>query len=270
MANRERPLVVMEEIDGRTLQGSIFVSRANILAPVIIETEPGFRGLEQELEFQGEYLRAFNPWAITGGVGLYSLKRGEPAGFLSRIDLVLRNATDEEMRHDLDYFGEQVAPYPVGESPEIDKKYEHQPRVPFLGTPFYYTGPPRIVKAVIPTRVFHGGIPDSLDEFRTEIDKLGLKETGPGVQPIVALQGYRFFWAEKGRMYHLGFPPESHIPEDGKDDPRIRSYNARNVRKHLFGDIELVGDETLYYYPLGKRDKRMDASGVLEILSKID
>ena len=260
MANQEKSLCATEEVDGREFQKHIFLLNANVLSPVIWEAEQGRQTLEEASEIHKEFMRGWTPWAIAGGIGLYSLKRKKPVGLLARVDLLFRDATDDEMRDDFDHFGEQVAPYPVGESADIDRQYKDNPRVQVFGAPFYYAGPPRLIKAVIPTRVFQGGIPSWLVKFKSEIDRIALAPTAPGIKPSVVAQGYRFFWAEQGKVYQLGFAPDDFAPEGGAKDCRITTYNPREAKEHLFTELEFDG-EILY---CGISGRKTDVTEVLE------
>jgi hypothetical protein len=263
---RPQPLTVMHKIDdGRIIQESIFSLNATVLAPFLYLAEEEFQTLEKAFEIQKEFMRHWTPWAVTGGIGLFSLKRNQPAGLLARVDLQMRPASTREMQQDFQFFGEQVVSYVVGEDPQRDEEFKHNPQVKLWDKMFYYTGPPRLVKALIPTRVFKGEIPLSLEEIKSEVDNIALSPTGPKFphEPEVAPQGYRFFWAKDGIVHQIGFAPDEYTPKDDEKDPRITSYNPKKVTENIFVKLE-IDDGNLYTYVGGDRDKKSDHTLILD------
>lgn len=209
--------------------------------------EESFVSLEEAIKQTNNIPNAFFPWIVTGGIGLYSLKKG-PAGILTRWDVLFRNATQEEVARDFRYFGEQVMGPKVGDGE--DEKYRNNARLRVFNSEFYYTGPPRVVKSRFATRAFSGDLPDReiLAKFIAEVDKIGLTNevlTRDGADRDVASQGYRLFQAKEGRMYHTGF---------GK----FQDYNPDKMRE-LWGEVTVRGKK-MTFYPKGQRDKSSDFS----------
>ena len=248
----DETLVTTKKMDIPAFRAGIFSFGPTILSPVEHYLDEGlsFVSLQDACEQEKNLSNGFFPWIATGGIGLYSLKKG-PAGILTRLDILFRDATSNEMRHDFGNFGEQVMGPEIGTGE--DRKYKGNPIFNAWGTEYFYIGPPRIIKGRFATRAFQGPLPeaDGLERFMKQVDEIGLlggpKSDGSEVVP----QGYRLFHADQGIIYHTGF---------GK----IEEYDPDKMRE-VWGEVGL-GRDHVNFYPNGSREKAVDFTALLKDL----
>jgi hypothetical protein len=256
-------MAITKEIDVDAFRAGLFMWKANVLSPIEIQFPPRVSSmrLEEACDNLNTLNNGFFPWTIQGGIGLYSLVQG-PAGLLTRLDTLMRNATKSEMERDWQYFGEQVMGPEVGN--DKTGEYKNNPTFKALDSEFYYIGPPRLVGARFATRVFPGNMPEEgkLSEIVKQVDELGL-EQGQTPKGKVFFQGYQLFHADKGRIYVNGFR-------------EFEDYDSDETE--FFGNIEVFKRghfPGLRFYPRGDREKEKDFSSVIdeklsnEVLTKL-
>lgn len=227
---------VMHEMDVNSFHSGIFLSDADMLAPVRFRSEQGFRPMTAYLHESREHPRSWAYYAGPAGIGQYSLKKG-PAGALTRLDVHFRDPTEDEMYQDSRDFGEQViGPCVTDASEEEIERFKNNRTLVFLGNSHYYMGPPRALKYVFLTRVFRGEIPADLAELAAEIN--GISESGEMIAP----QCYHFMHAEGGRMRYMAFK----MPED---------YDPSKLVPFGFVEAE---DGKLTYFPDRERKFQID------------
>jgi hypothetical protein len=237
----------MHEVDIPTFQGSIFMSGADMFAPVAI-AENRIHYLREAFELQTEHPRTWVSYAGPAGVGQYSLKNG-PAGVLARHDIHFRIPMPDEMECDFDHFGEQVLGPAVDEVPEAERgKWKHNGIFKFFGEPHYYMGPPRIEKTLFLTRVFPGELPNSLEPLLDEINEVKVEE------PVVT-QAYQFLHASGGTMKYAAFENPANY-----DSSKLTSFGSVKMLK---ARVPIEGDERLVFYPKNDRSHPIDFSGAI-------
>ncbi len=243
------PLIGTDEISVPVFRSGLFSWGPEILSPVEIfmDEKSSIITLEEACKQGEDMSNMFFPWIVTGGIGLYSLKKG-PAGILTKLDILFRDATLSEMNYDLQNFGEQVVGPEVGKGE--DEEYRNNPVFGVFNSDCYYVGPSRIMKGRFATRAFSGSLPnvEGLEEFVGQTDKISLVGNPEEVDPKVVSQGYRLFYADSGKIYHAGF--------EGIDD-----YDPKKMNE-LWGEVEL-GRNFVNFYPRGVKDDAKDFSAVL-------
>jgi len=253
-ANQVIAKVETHEIDIEAFRAGLFICGPNILSPV--SWTPAIQGtvnLREACEQGKDAKNSFIPWAIAGGIGLYSLAE-HPAGLITRWDVFFRHAVASEAEEDFAHFGEQVMGPEVGKGE--DGKYKGHAKIKCFRKEFYYTGPERVLKSVFSTRVFQGALPskERFAEFVKQIDGLAekVKSESGNFADGIACQGYMFFHADAENIYHAGFK-------------NLVNYNPGNMK--LWATLKLRNSgKTLDFYPEGNKAECIDYSICLENL----
>ena len=222
-----------KELDVRSFQAGIFISDAALLSPVVIYPSSAVQSLDDYLREQKEHPRQWMSYAGPAGVGQYSLKRHEPAGLLARFDVHFRYPTDDEMRSDIQWYGEQVLGPCVQEISEDERqRYANNAIVRIVGDDHFFVGPPRIIKSVFLTRVFANDLPEDITPLLNDVDEAA--ERGP----LITFQGYQFIHAVDGRMKYVAFW-------------QARDYDTSKLK--LFGTVEIKGRKMTYFPGVDKK-----------------
>lgn len=232
-----------KEIDPLTFQAGIWMTEANLVSPVIVEAEEQyFQPLSQFFKEIEKTRGIFLGYGLVGGIAQYSVENQSAVGLLFRQDMHFRHTTQDEREHDVEWFGEQVAPYPLDDEEVTSKMREDHPcTVELFGKPWIYTGPERLISDNYTCRVFPGTEPDNIAELVKEIDGAVIPKDQS------AFQRYILFVSDKGVLRQVAFgKPEEYSPAESSD----------------FGVVEIRNDQ-LMFYPGGNRQEARDFSEVM-------
>lgn len=198
---RVGPVFVTKEIDPVAFQAGIWMSKATMLSPFVIEPENINQTLEDTFNEQKRIIPIWVQYAVIGGIGQYSLKN-EPSGILGKLAIHFRHPTESEMKKDFSNFGDQVTGPAVGEAGSEENSYKSNAVFELWGKNHYFVGPERIVKAIFSTRVFPGELPEKIKKYAEEVSSDGESEkhldNGPEGYTVVPQPGLQFFHADKG------------------------------------------------------------------------
>jgi len=210
---------------------------ADIIGPVAIYPQRDF----QEAPHVGEEVNmAKGIWSShigVAGVGQYSLSRKRPAIAFGRIDVYFREPTEEEIRHDVRMLGEQV----VDEPTEEDREKGYRRLEGGIDDGLKYTGPERVLRTVVTTRVCEGEAPDAVQSLWGEIKGLSRESR------MIVPQSYHLFAASGGRVVQYAF---------GEPENYDRS------KSHAMGHVE-IEDRKMTFFPNSDRTHPIDFTGLL-------
>ena len=221
MTIKFNPIFETREIDVHALKTGIFFSDASLFAPVAVTIDKDTYPQEPHKFFQSledccnggknesQIKLALSRWGTYAGVvgvGQYSLS-GKSALALARFDIVYRNATHEEVRHDLNNFGEQVT---GDEWDSVDEATRSKNiLVSAWGTKYIYTGPLRIDKFIFNTLIREQvGLPKDITTFVREIDERSVKNE------LTVIRAFHSFYGKNGYLDYVAFAkPEDYSPD---------------------------------------------------------
>jgi hypothetical protein len=138
-------------------------------------------------------------WALLAstGIGYHSIAPGKPAAMLGRVDILCREATDDEVYFDFSRYGEQVIGLRLEEAMELG--IPPGPIIDVKGKKFLYSGPLRLVALAMTAHGFQGGMPSNMQNLLA-----GLEEHAPSGDHVFCKSHY-LFRAEEGSLYHHVF-----------------------------------------------------------------
>lgn len=229
-------LMRTDPVELPVFQSGIYLSEASVLSPVDVFPNRGFQYLG---DIQGEYANGVNQWmtyAGLAGVAQYSLDKG-PAGVLARFELHHRDPFKEEMEQDFQDFGDQVLG-PLVEEVAGNPDYAKAPKFRFFGEWHHFTGPSRLDKSRLISRVFSGELPTDVSSLVAEVDELKDEDR------MQMFRGYQFIHAVDGKVSYSAF-----------DD--TEGYDSNSLGD--FGIVEKSGRE-MVFYPRGDRSAPRDLS----------
>lgn len=239
----DSPEFVTTDLDLHTFQTGIFFTEANTLSPVVPQAKPAeYQTLEYTCRETGKIIKeAVGQWATyaaVAGIAQYSLKKNKPVNLLGRANTYFRWATKDEAARDCDHFGDQVIGPSLKEASEELKK---RPTINLFGEPHVYTGPERLERIVVASRVFPGRVPADISAVAREVDEAS------GKNELMVSQGYHFFRAEKGKLTYQAFMD-------------VKEFDPKKMTLH--GELELK-DNKMTWYPNGDKTMPKDFSDAI-------
>ena len=225
---------ILDDMDAKIFPRAIFLTGADLIASVVVPSlNQDFQNLQGSIQEGKRQLALWRTYAGPAGVGQYSLRMKEPASVLARFDIHFRLPTQEEMQMDFNHFGDQVlGPIVAEASLEEKEKYKNNSTIQVWGQDCYFVGPPRIVKSVFSSAVFHGDIPEDISQF---IDLVyDVAEKGKNV----SFQDYYLLHANKGYLSYVVFPSKERYKKDSLVP---------------WGSVKLEDDKKMWYIPTGSK-----------------
>ncbi len=240
-----------KEIELEAFHRGIFITNASVLSPVVMSEEDAgeLQSLEQFYDLQSnfsEHLRDWVSYVGPGGIGQYSLIKNTQVNVLGRWDIYFRHPTLEEIEHDLNHYGDQVFGPNVLEVSRAENKSYRGHTIFGLGEDYhYFTGPPRLRKSIITTKVFPGDLPEDLTSHLQQLEKIVKTDN------LVVFQTYQFLHADKGSLLYSAF----NKPED---------YDSSKLNKMGSVEIEITdSNRAMTFYAGSDRSHPIDFIGLM-------
>jgi len=248
-------LIQMDRIDPFTFLTGVFGDHFCLANDSLVPITVGPQQFQMDADFQTlqQALGALNKiggsyWASILGpisLGQYAARKNTDIFAFARNDVVFRKATLNETQHDFDHFGEQVMGPQLTDETELK---DTESTMSFLDKQYIYTGPPRLLDAILTARIVaRTGIPSDLEleDFKKQVDdNYGSPENS-------VLQFYLVFVAEKSHTNSSKIKMLQYR-EDGEFDPE---------KMQFLGSVHAIEErEELLFYPEDDIDKQIDFS----------
>lgn len=232
-------MFITKEIEVGPFKAGILISEADLLSPVVVHAE---KTHQRPWDVDEQITKALSAWAAyagPAGIGQFSLGNNQNIIALGRVNTYFRKPLEEEIKEDIDTLGEQV----LDESkPEDEGKAYIITKGWMKG--LKYTGPERLVKTVILTRVKRAQ-PYDISDLLTDVDRDSEKGE------MIVTQGYHLLSAQKGTIFYTAFME--------------REKYDRN-KLELFGQVE-IKDKKMIWLPKGDKKNPIDYTPELRLFN---